>query len=294
VVVELQQLLDILRGYVDEALVAIAVAAVTVFAAAAARQSMRRALKPRLPLHVYKILENAVFYGVLGLGVMVVLGLFGVDLTGLLVAGGFAGLVVGLASQQAVSNLVSGLFLLIEQPLRPGDPVSVGGVSGTVIDINVLSTRIRTWDGYVVRMPNSKVFESEITNYQRTKARRVEFEVGVSYRSSIEKAVEALRRMVEDHPFCLVNPEPQIFVDRYDDSAIVLKVRCWTPPQVWFQTRAELQTMVKKVLDEAGVEIPFPQLDLHVKDSVPLKLVLETGQLTKRYTCGSGEGAEGR
>ncbi len=282
--IDVGQLVSQLRDYVDEALVAAGIAATTLFIAVAARQSMRKGLKPRLPIHVYQVLENAVFYTIIGVGVLAILSVFGVNLTGLLVAGGFAGLVVGLASQQAISNLVSGLFLLIEQPLRPGDPISIGGIGGTVVDINILSTRIRTWDGYIVRIPNSKVFEAEITNYQRTRARRVEFEIGISYGSDIEKAIKAIEEMINKHPYCLVNPGPQIFVDRYADSAIVLKVRCWAPPQTWFQTRIELQTQLKKTLEEVGIEIPFPQLDLHIKDTTTLRVELETRQSTNQYT----------
>ncbi|ABM80229.1 mechanosensitive ion channel family protein [Hyperthermus butylicus] len=259
-----------LEAYAGKILASMAIIVATVFIAAMAKHVIRRSLQQRLPLHIYKTIENIVFYSIVAAGAISILGLFGVSLSGLIVAGGFAGLVVGLASQQTISNLVSGIFLLIEQPLRVGDPVNIDNVGGIVADIGILSTRIRTWDGYIVRIPNSKVFDAKIENYQRTKARRVEYEVGISYRSDIEKAIEALRKMIEEHPYCLVNPGPQIFVDRYADSAVILKIRCWTPPQVWFNTKIELQTMTKKVLEEAGVEIPFPQLDLHIKDSTTI------------------------
>ncbi len=278
---------EFLEEYADRILATIVVAVVTALLVAVVRQSMRRGLKPRLPLHIYRVVENLTIYSIVFIAALVILGLYGINLTGLLVAGGFAGLVVGLASQQAVSNLVSGLFLVFEQPLRPGDPVSIDGIGGVVVDVGLLSTRIRTWDGYIVRMPNSKVFNTDITNFQRTKARRVEFEIGISYGSSIEKAVEAIMAMMDDHPFCLVNPGPQVFVDRYADSAVVLKVRCWAPPQVWFSTKIELQTRVKKVLEDAGVEIPFPQLDLHLKDPDILRVRVEDGKVTGECTGGS-------
>ncbi len=260
---------------VEEVLVAVVVVAASVVIGLLVRRLMRRSLSPRLPSYVYKPMENLVFYAIVFSGLVVALAPFGISFSSLLVAGGFAGLVVGLASQQAVSNLVSGIFLLVEQPLRIGDPVSVGGVSGVVSDINLLSTKIRTWDGYIVRIPNSSIYSSNITNYARTRARRIDIKIGVSYDTDIDKAIETIKKLMDEHPFCLVNPAPEAFVEEYADSSIVINARCWAPSQVWFATKTQLMTRLKKALDEAGIEIPFPQLDLHVRDSAELPVRLK-------------------
>lgn len=239
------------------------------------RNTMRRSLKPRIPPHVYRPIELLVFYSLLFLAGVAALYPLGVNLSALLVAGGFAGIVIGLAAQNTLGNLVSGVMLLIEQPLRIGDPVSVSGVSGVVVGINVFSTRIRSWDGPVVRIPNNTVFNNVITNYVRMKARRVEFTISVHYDTDIGKAVEVLKEFMSNHPLCLVNPGPEAFVDSYGDSGIILKVRCWAPPQAWFATKVDLQTRVKEALDKAGIKIPYPQLDLHLIDQeTPLKVDL--------------------
>ncbi len=259
-------------------LAAAVIFAVGLFIAGLVRAGMRRSLAPKMPPHVYKPLENVTFYSLLFLAGVAALQPFGVNLSALLVAGGFAGIVVGFASQSALSNLVSGIMLLIEQPLRVGDPVSVAGVSGVVVNISVLSTRIRTWDGPVVRIPNNDVFNSVITNYVRMKARRVEITIGVHYDSDIDKVVETLKSFMAEHPLCLVNPGPEVFVEEYADSSINVKMRCWAPPQAWFATKVDLQTRVKKALDEAGIQIPYPQLDLHLvsaKAEVPVRLKKE-------------------
>lgn len=266
-----------LSAGIEKALIATLVMALGVIAAVATRMAMRRSLQQRLPGHVYKPLENLVFFTILFSAGVAALGALGVNVSGLLVAGGFAGIVVGFAAQQTVSNLISGLFLLAEQPLRVGDPVTVSNVSGVVADISILSTKIRTWDGYIVRIPNSTVFNEAITNYVRTRARRVEIRVGISYGSSIRDALEAVLELMREHPFCLVNPAPEAFVEDYGDSAIVINARCWAPPQVWFKTRTELLTALKERLEKHGVEIPFPQLDLHIRDSVPFKVELGGG-----------------
>jgi len=260
-----------LKAKFTEIIVAAVIIIVSVFIALFIRNAMRKSLQQRLPSYAYKPLENFVFYGIIVIGILSALSPFGISLSGLLVAGGFAGIVIGFASQQTVSNFISGLILLIEQPLRIGDPITIGEVSGVVIDINILSTKIRTWDGYIVRIPNSIIFNSNITNYMRTRARRVEITIGISYDSDIEKARETLLKMMQEHPYCLVNPGPEVFVDNYADSAIILKARCWTPPPVWFATKTDLQTRLKKVLEDAGITIPFPQLDVHIKDTTDMK-----------------------
>ncbi|MEB3851422.1 MAG: mechanosensitive ion channel family protein [Desulfurococcales archaeon] len=260
---------------------AIAILAVGVLFAQFVRAIMRRSLAPRLPPHAYKPLENAVFYGLAILAGVLALYPLGLNLSSLVVAGGLTGIVVGLAAQNALGNLISGVFLLIEQPLRVGDPITVAGVSGVVANISFLSTTIRTWDGTLVRIPNSTVFNEQIVNYYRTRARRVEFLIGIHYQSSIEKAVEALMRLMDGHPYCLVNPAPEVFVEEYADSSVNLRVRCWAPPQVWFSTKTSLLTRLKSALEEAGVEIPYPQLDLHIASSqATLRVELEGGRST--------------
>ena len=258
--------------------VAAVVFAVGLFLASFIRAVMRRSLSPKLPPHVYRPLENIVFYGLLFLAGVAALQPFGVNLSALLVAGGFAGIIVGFASQSALSNLVSGVMLLAEQPFKVGDPVNVAGVSGVVVNVSVLSTTIRTWEGPLVRIPNNDVFNSVITNYVKVRARRVEFVIGVHYNTDVDKAVEALKALMEDHPLCLVNPSPEVFVEEYADSSVNLRVRCWAPPQAWFATKVELQTKVKKTLEEAGIQIPYPQLDLHIVTAEPeLRVRLERG-----------------
>ena len=255
------------------------------------RGLMRRSLKPKLPVHVYRPLETLVFYLLLALAGIASLYPLGINLSALLIAGGFLGIVVGMAAQNTLGNLISGIMLLIEQPLRIGDPVSVAGVSGVVAGINIFSTRIRTWDGPIVRIPNNQVFNEIITNYMRMRARRVEFSIGVHYDTDIDKAVQVLKDFMNSHPLCLVNPGPEVFVDQYADSAIVLKLRCWAPPSAWFATKIDLQTRVKKVLDEHGIQIPYPQLDLHIRDQdQPLYVKLEDNNTARREDDRSGGG----
>ena len=224
------------------------------------RYLLRKSVMKKLPQYVYVPIEKLIFYGIIILGAITALRPLGFDLSGLLVAGGIVGIVIGFASQTVVANLLSGLFLFIDRPLKIGDAVKVEeGVEGRVVDISIFSTKIRKWDGCMVRVPNDKLFNNVILNFEGSPIRRVEFKIGISYSSDIEKAKKAILSIIEEHPFALVQPPPDIFVDDYGNSAIVLNVRCWAPSSVWFQTKKEIISKVKEALDKAGIEIPFPQ-----------------------------------
>ncbi|MQJ21755.1 mechanosensitive ion channel family protein, partial [Escherichia coli] len=119
-----------------------------------------------------------------------------------------------------VGNLVSGIFLAIERPVKIGDGISVSNVVGIVEDVNIFSTIIRTYDGLFVRIPNSTIFTSNITNYTAHVARRFEYVVGISYSDDAQKAIEVIKKVIEDHPLALKKPEPQVFVDNLGENSV--------------------------------------------------------------------------
>lgn len=256
----------------------------TVAIALGIRLALRKLVSSKLPRHIYVPIERIVFYGIIAAGVTAALSPLGIDLTGLLVAGGVMGIVVGFAAQTVVANALSGIFLHIDRPLKLGDPVQVENISGHVIDISIFSTKIKTWDGNIVRIPNDKLFSTLITNYTASVARRIEFKIGISYSSDIGKAKEAILRVFNDHPLVLINPPPEVFVDDFGDSAIVLAARCWVPAPLWLRIRKELLELIKKSFDEVGVEIPFPQLDLHVKEGVKIVIKREKQEMVASTT----------
>ncbi len=258
--------------------------ALTVVIASGIKLIMRKLVSSKLPRHIYVPIERVIFYSIIAIGVTAALSPLGIDLTGLLVAGGVTGVVVGFAAQTVVANALSGIFLHIDRPLKLGDPVQVENVSGHVVDISIFSTRIKTWDGNIVRIPNDKLFSSLITNYTASVARRIEFKIGISYSSDIGKAKEAILKVLNDHPLVLVNPPPEVFVEDFGDSAIVLAARCWAPAQLWFATKKQLLELIKKAFDEVGVEIPFPQLDLHVKEGVKIVIKREKQEMAASTT----------
>jgi len=216
-------------------------------------------LSGKLPKDVLDVLLRVVYYSIIGVALLSVLPRIGISLSGLFVAGGIAGLVVGFASQSVVSNLVSGLFIMFERPVKIGDQIEIEGISGFVEDVQIMSTVIRTYDGVFVRIPNDKVFTSRIMNYVANTVRRFEYTVGISYADDAERAIEIIKNVIDSEPFALKYPEPQVFVKQLSDSSVDITVRVWAPVQVWYDLRMRLLWRIKKEIEKAGIEIPFPQ-----------------------------------
>lgn len=241
------------------------------------RYFMRRSIARRFPKYIYVPMERIVVYGIIIVAIIIATRPLGIDLSALLVAGGVLGIVIGFASQTVVSNLLSGIFIFVDRPLKIGDPVRIEDVEGKVVDISVFSTRVRAWDGYIIRIPNDKVFNSIILNYERNPVRRIAFKIGISYSTNIEVAKRAVLNAIEEHPFTLVEPPPEVFVEDFGDNAIILSVRCWAPTTVWFATKKDLLEAIKREFDELGVEIPFPQRVIWLPET--LKVSLEESRI---------------
>jgi small-conductance mechanosensitive channel len=217
----------------------------------------------RLPADTRRTLGKTVYYSIIAIALMSALGVSGLDLSGIFLAGGIAGIVIGFATQSLFSNLISGIFLQIDKPMRIGDPVLITGklpdVAGVVVEITTLSSRLRMFDGTYVRLPNSDVFLSEIRNYSSAAARRVEIMVGVAYKEDVTKVIEILRKSLLETPLVLVEPEPDVYVNNLGDSDVEIKVWCWVPFSVWFDMKKQLMQQIKAVLDANNIEMPFPQ-----------------------------------
>jgi small-conductance mechanosensitive channel len=226
-----------------------------------------RYIGTKLPPDTRNNISKIGYYGAIAITLLSALGSSGVDLSGVLVAGGIAGIVIGFATQSLLSNMISGIFLQIDKPMKTGDPVLITGrlpdVAGIVIETKPLSTRIRMFDGTYVSLPNTEVFSSEIRNFSGAAARRVDFTVGVAYHEDIERAIAVIRRTLADTPLVLVKPEPDIYVDSLGDSSVNINVWCWVPFSEWFTMKMQLVQQVKKELDSDGIEIPFPQRVIH-------------------------------
>jgi small-conductance mechanosensitive channel len=220
---------------------------------------LRRLLKERIAKQHLEIIAKVVSYSIIVIALLTALPMLGLRLSGLLVAGGIIGLAVGFASQSIIGNLISGLFLMVERPIKIGNGVDIDGIVGIVEDIRIMSTTLRMYDGLYVRLPNQKVFTSRITNFSANVARRFQYLVGIRYSDDADKASSIIKSLIDKHPLALKNPEPQVFVDNLGDNAVNLIVRIWSPATEWYGVKMELLWRIKQALEKEGIEIAFPQ-----------------------------------
>jgi small-conductance mechanosensitive channel len=221
--------------------------------------NIRRSFKDKLSREHLELIVKGLSYVILIIAVVWSLPHIGVEPSGLMVAGGIVGLAIGFASQNIVANLISGLFLIIERPIKIGDNVTISGIDGFVEDIHIVSTTMRTYDGLYVRVPNETVFTSNITNYVAYSVRRFEYRVGIRYADDAEEAIEIIKNIIKRHPLALVEPPSQAFVDELGDNSVDIIVRIWTPSTEWYEVKMELLAQIKTGLEEKGIQIPFPQ-----------------------------------
>lgn len=227
--------------------------------------ALEKGLQKKMPKGMARSISKLSYYVLLFLVALLALDVAGFEIQSLLVAGGVAGVAVGFASQKTVSNLISGLFLYVDRPFDVGDSVEISGTGGMVLEIKPLSTRIRTWDGPIVRLPNEKVFGAEITNYKKIAARRMQFDVGIGYGSSVKTAIESMRDVLDKDPYVLQSPSPSLYLSKLGDSAKIITVKAWAPISKFYTVKHRILEALYDRLVSEGVEIPNPQLDVHLK-----------------------------
>src|SRR5881397_321668 len=208
---------------------------------------------------------------VLVVGVLIVLENTGIHLGALAVFAGAVGVGVGFGLQNIASNFISGLVILAERPITIGDRVEVEGITGQVQQIRARSTVIRTNDNIMMIVPNTKFIDSPVTNWTYGD-RRVRFRipVGVAYGSDVNKVREALIAVAHENPQTLKEPAPSAFLEKFGDSTIDFELVAWTQEMSYKprRFRSDLNYLIYKHLTAAGIEIPNPQRDLHIRDGV--------------------------
>ena len=193
-----------------------------------------------------------------------VLNNFGIQTASIIAVLGAAGLAVGLALQGTLSNVASGIVLLILRPFRRNDAVEVGGKVGTVQEIGLFAIQLRTFDGLFVMIPNSQVWGNTIVNLARNGTRRVELVIGISYDDDMDKAIQLIQGVLAEESRILPEPAPLVAVSALNESSVDLIVRPWTTFADWWPTTLDLTKLIKERCDEEGISIPFPQRDVHL------------------------------
>ena len=231
-------------------------------------RTIKKSSSAKMNSHKQQMLSHFVKYIFYILVVLEVLSLLGIKLSALLGAAGIAGVAIGFAAQTSVSNLISGLFVLTEGSIKIGDAVTVDGVTGVVDEINLLSIHIHTYDNQMVRIPNSTIINSNFTNINFHQTRRMTINVSVDYSTDMKTALEALKKAPALCPTVVSDPVPAVWFDGFAASGINMTVAAWFKPADFLQTKNDLYIAIKQVLDEAGITIPFNQLDVHMKEEI--------------------------
>lgn len=216
---------------------------------------------------VAPILAKITRITVLIVTLLAVLGQFGVETASLIAVLGAAGLAIGLALQGTLSNIASGIMLLMLRPIAVGDAVEIAGTSGVVDEIGLFVTRMHTFDNRDVTLPNSSVWGNKIENLTSRDTRRVDLEIGISYDDDAEKAMRLIGEILSEDERVLSDPEPLVAVGALGDNAVVLRVRPWTEtPNLW-PLRYDLIQEIKKRFDREDISFPYPQRDVHLFDN---------------------------
>ena len=231
-----------------------------------ARRGVRHALErvPRMDETLKPFLAKLVWYVIMAFVLVAVLSQFGVQTTSVIAILGAAGLAIGLALQGTLANVASGVMLLFLRPFNIGDYVDAGGIAGTVVEIGLFNTEIKTSKGLCLIVPNKIIWESPITNFSRNPTRRFDITVGISYGDDVNGATDLLMGLLTGDERILDDPEPLAVVEELGNSAVIINLRAWTRAEDFWAAVWDLKKAIKVELEAAGYSIPFPQRDIHI------------------------------
>lgn len=222
---------------------------------------------PNLSKLLQAFLIAVIYWLVLAIGIMVVLSALGIDVSPVFALIGGASFIMAFAFQDTLGNLASGLMIMINKPFDQGDYVDIGGVAGTVKSVSIVATTVTTPDNQVIVIPNKNVWGNVITNVTASATRRVDLVFGISYDDSIPDAIRVMDEAVRQHPLVLAEPAPVIRVNELADSSVNFICRPWAKTGDYWAVYWDLTQRIKEDFDAAGISIPYPQQDVHVKAS---------------------------
>ncbi len=234
--------------------------------------------KTQIAPEARSLLVRFVKYGVVIIGTLTVADQLGINITSLIAGLGIAGLALSFAAQDTVANLISGISLIIDRPFAQGDWISIGDLHATVTDIRLRTTVLTTFDNEVVVVPNKQLAQERVVNYTLTPKIRVRVPVGIAYKEDIEKAREVMLSTIREDSRVMEEPSPMVVVSSLGDSSVNLEMRFWTADSVMkYSLMWEYIEKVKIALDSAGIEIPYPHMQLFVEQTEAVKM-LATGR----------------
>ncbi|MEA1867487.1 MAG: mechanosensitive ion channel [Thermodesulfobacteriota bacterium] len=220
--------------------------------------------KNNVDVTVVRFAENLIYYALIVVVLIAAVGQLGINTISFLTIVGAAGLAIGLALKDSLSNFAAGVILILFRPFRVGDFVEAGGVTGTVQGITMFNTILNSPDNQKVIVPNGIITSNVITNVTANDTRRIDLVIGISYSDDIAKAKEIVSDLLQKEKRVLSDPAPVIAVSELADSSVNLVVRPWVKTGDYWTVRFDLTEEIKNSFDEAGISIPYPQQDVHL------------------------------
>jgi len=211
-----------------------------------------------------RFLSSIVYMVLIVFVVLTALSALGVNTTNFLAILGAAGLAVGLALKDSLSNFAAGVMLVFFRPFKMGDYIEAAGISGTVVSIKIFDTILRTSDNRVITVPNALIYADTITNFSAEDKRRIDLVIGIGYDDDIARAKALIQGVLGQDDRILDEPPPVMLVVELGESSVDIAVRSWVNSGDYSQVRSDLLEHIKRALEAAGLSIPYPQRDLHI------------------------------
>lgn len=230
-----------------------------------ANLSSKAMTRSKMDVMLIDFVQSILYWLLLLIVVVAALSQLGVDTTSMIALLGAAGLAVGLALKDTLSNFAAGVLLLIFRPFKVGDFITAGGVSGSVEKMHIFTTTMLTPDNKENIVPNSAIYGGVITNFSARDTRRVDMTFGISYGDDIKKAKDVMMSVITSHEKSLADPAPMVAVSELADSSVNFTVRVWSKKEDYWAVFFDCQEQVKLALEDAGISIPFPQMDVHME-----------------------------
>ncbi|SUW62336.1 Small-conductance mechanosensitive channel [Buttiauxella agrestis] len=256
----------LLLSYAVNIVAAIAIIIVGMIVARIVSNAINRVMVARnIDATVADFLSALVRYGIIAFTLIAALGRVGVQTASVIAVLGAAGLAIGLALQGSLSNLAAGVLLVTFRPFRAGEYVDLGGIAGSVLNVQIFSTTLRTLDGKIVVVPNGKIIAGNIINFSREPVRRNEFIIGVAYDSDIDKVKQILTDIITSDERVLKDRDITVRLNELGPSAINFVVRAWSNSSDLQNVYWDVLERIKREFDAQGISFPYPQMDVNFK-----------------------------
>ncbi|GAB1449950.1 mechanosensitive ion channel family protein [Draconibacterium sp.] len=228
---------------------------------------VKRILPKRFSQQRKMLINRFVRYTAIVILFLIIISELDINLTAIFGAAGVIGIVIGVASQSSIGNIVSGFFLISEKPFEMGDLVRIGDKTGTVYSIDLLSIKIKTPDNLLLRIPNQTVISTEVINVTKFPIRRLDIDLSVAYKEDLGKVMEVIKQVVKRNPFCLDEPEPLVLFKDFGASGINILLGVWFEKANLLKVKNSLFIEIKSTFDAEGIEIPFPHVSIYAGEA---------------------------